>query len=248
MPFGILSAPEVYQKSIDKFFGVSCYLDNLCVWSNSLEQHFERLEEVFKRTREYGLKFNSGKYEFIKEEIDYLGHVFTENSIKVDQKKISAIKNMLIPNSKQELMRFLGMVTYLMKFIPDMSSKTAPLREFLENDTGWQWMPKHEEVVQDLKKSADFMSHITLFFKVTKPVTIQCDASKDGLGAVLLQGNQPVTCASRSLSAAEQRYAQIKKETLAIVFSLESFHQYVYGRKTYVSTDHKPIVAIMRIQ
>ena len=165
MPFGILSAPEVYQKSIDKFFGVSCYLDNLCVWSNSLEQHFERLEEVFKRTREYGLKFNSGKYEFIKEEIDYLGHVFTENSIKVDQKKISAIKNMLIPNSKQELMRFLGMVTYLMKFIPDMSSKTAPLREFLENNTGWQWMPKHEEVVQDLKKALTSCPTLRCFSK-----------------------------------------------------------------------------------
>ena len=118
--------------------GVACYVDDLCVWSNSLEQHFERLEEVFKRARECGLKFNAGKCEFIKEEIDYSGHVFTKNGTKVDQKKISAIINMPIPKSKQELMRFLGMVTYLMKFIPDMPSKTAPLRELLEKNTEWQ--------------------------------------------------------------------------------------------------------------
>ncbi|KAK3791835.1 hypothetical protein RRG08_026738 [Elysia crispata] len=125
------NAPEVYQKSMDKFFGdlegIACYVDDLCVWSNSFEQHFERQEEVFKRARECGLKFNAGKCEFIKEEIDYLGQVFTENGIKVDQKKISAIINMSIPKSKQELMRFLGKMTYLMKFIPEMSSKTAPL-------------------------------------------------------------------------------------------------------------------------
>ena len=127
MPFEIPSAPEVPQKSMDKFFGdlegVACYADDLCVWSKSLEQHFERLEELFKHAGERGLKFNAGKCEFIKEEIDYLGHIFTKNGIKVDQRKISAIKNMPIPKSNQELMRFLGMVTYLMKFIPDMSAK-----------------------------------------------------------------------------------------------------------------------------
>lgn len=249
MPFGISSAPEVYQKAMDKFFGdlegVTCYIDDLCVWSTTIEEHIQRLETVFQRAQECGLKFNKTKCEFLKKEVTYLGHIFTQDGVQVDPRKVSAIQNMPTPQNRKDLLRFLGMVTYLNKFIPDMSAKTAPLRQLLEKDAEWQWTANHDKAFESLKES--LMSSPTLrFFDVKKGATIECDASKDGLGAVLLQDGQPVAYASRSMSSAEQRYAQIEKETLAIVFSLERFHQYVYGRKVQVWTDHKPIVAIMK--
>lgn len=234
---------------MDKLFGdlegVGCYEDDLCVWSTTIEEHMERLEAVFNRARDCGLRFNKNKCEFLRTEMTYLGHVLTAEGLKVDDRKVSAIKNMPTPKTKQELQRFLGMVTYLMKFIPDLSTKTAPLRQLLEKDCVWQWTSQQDQAVQVLKDTLSSCPTLRMF-DVKKPVTIECDSSKDGLGAVLLQEEQPVAYASRSLTAAEERYAQIEKETLAIVFALERFHQYVYGRKVEVLTDHKPIVAIVK--
>ena len=140
-------------------------------------------------------------------------------------------------------MRFLGMVTYLTKFIPNMSEATGPLRELLAKDSEWQWLPNHEEAIMKIK---DVLSNtpVLAYFDVDKPITVTADASKNGLGAALLQDDKPIAYASRSLSKAEQRYAMIEKETLAIVFAMERFHQYVYGQPVRVETDHKPLVAI----
>ena len=249
MPFGISSAPEVFQRTMDGFFGdlegVVCYEDDICIFSSTTEEHMKRLESVLQRARDCGLRFSEKKCEFLKEEISYLGHIFTKNGTKVDPKKVSAMKNMPNPTNREELQRFLGMVTYLSKYIQDMSHLTAPLRELLEKETEWMWLDKHDKAVENLKNALT-NSPTLKFFDVKKDVSIECDASKDGLGAVLLQEGQPVAYCSRSMTAAEQRYAQIEKETLAIVFSLERFHQYVYGRKTHIYTDHKPIVAIFK--
>ena len=121
MPFGISSAPEVFQRTMDGFFGdlegVVCYEDDICIFSSTTEEHMKRLESVLQRTRDCGLKFNEKKCEFLKEEISYLGHIFTKNGTKVDPKKVSAVKNMPNPTNRKELQRFLGMVTYLSKYI-----------------------------------------------------------------------------------------------------------------------------------
>ena len=85
-------------------------------------------------------------------------------------------------------------------------------------------------------------------FDVTKPMTISCDASQSGLGAVLLQEDKPVTFASRAITDAETRYAQIGKELLAVVFLFNRFHQYVYGATVMVESDHKPLEAITKKQ
>ncbi|KAK3769216.1 hypothetical protein RRG08_005163 [Elysia crispata] len=95
-------------------------------------------------------------------------------------------------------------------------------------------------------KIKDVLSNtpVLAYFDVDKPITVTADASKNGLGAALLQDDKPIAYASRSLSKAEQRYAMIEKETLAIVFAMERFHQYVYDQPVRVETDHKPLVAI----
>ncbi|GFR76495.1 retrovirus-related Pol polyprotein from [Elysia marginata] len=107
MPFGIKSAPEVFQKTMEKFFSdlerVACYVDDLCIWSKT-----KRLNTVFAPAKECGLKFNESKYEFFKQEMSYLGHVLTKKGLKVDEKKVSAIRNMPTPQNKQDLMRFLA--------------------------------------------------------------------------------------------------------------------------------------------
>ena len=247
LPFGIKSAPEVFQKSIQRHFGdlpgVVNFEDDLCIWSRSIEEHTERLRKVFERARKCGIKFNRSKCKFAQTSLPYLGHILTQEGIKVDEEKVSAISNMPTPTNKQELMRFLGMVTYLTKFIPDMSMKTAPLRKLLEKDTEWLWLHTHDNAVSQLKEILS-KAPVLSYFDVNKPVTVMADASKDGLGAAILQDNKPVAYASRSLTPAEKHYAVIEKETLAVVFAMERFHQYIYGKHVTVESDHKPLVSI----
>ena len=108
----------------------------------------------------------------------------------------------------------------------------------------WQWHPEHQAALNRLKAAISNTS-LLKFFNPQEEVEIQADSSKDGLGAVLMQGKRPVAFVSRAVSTAEQNYAKIEKELLAIVFALKKCHQYVYGVTIKVQSDHKPLEAIV---
>ena len=150
------------------------------------------------------------------------------------------------PTNKEELQRFLGMATYLSKFIPNYSEISAPLRVLLEKNTEWHWDTQQMQALNQLKDMAT--NHPTLkYFDPLKPTTISVDASSKGMGAVLLQDDHPIAYASKSLTPAQQNYAQIEKEMLAIVFGCHKFHDYIYGLPHIsVETDHKPLESILR--
>lgn len=179
------------------------------------------------------------------EEIKYLGHIFSKDGLKPDQSKIEAVKKMPTPECKKDVERFLGMVTYLAKFIPNMSQHTEPLRGLTRDDVAWEWKEEHQHAFHKLKTMLT-EAPLLRYYDVKLPVTLSVDASKSGLGAVLMQEDKPVAYASRALTETEQRYAQIEKEMLAIVFGAERFHQYVYGREVNVESDHKPLEVIMK--
>ena len=133
------------------------------------------------------------------------------------------------------------MTNYLNKFIKDYSEKTATLRELLHNDVVWNWTETHQRAFDRLK---DDLTNppVLKFFDAGKPV----DASKSGLGAACLQDHAPVAFASRALSDAETRYAQIQKELLAAVFACRRFPDFIYGRRVTIEPDHKPLITIVK--
>ncbi|MGH0128263.1 UNVERIFIED_CONTAM: hypothetical protein FKN15_034099 [Acipenser sinensis] len=155
------------------------------------------------------------------------------------------------PTDKKGVLRIMGMINFIGKFIPNLSSKTACLRELLHLKNEFQWTAKHEKEWQQLKITLTTEPVLT-FFDAGRKVKISTDASKDGLGAVLLQATEdddwrPVAYASRSMTESECRYAQIEKECLGLVFGCEKFHSYVYGLPTFTAeTDHKPLIAIIK--
>ena len=179
------------------------------------------------------------------EEIKYLGHIFTKDGLKPDQTKIEAVLKMPTPECKKDVERFLGVVTYLAKFIPNMSKHTEPLRGLTRDDVEWQWKAEQQQAFSTMKTMLT-EAPVLRYYDVKLPVTLSVDASKSGLGAVLLQELKPVAYASRALTENEQRYTQIEKEMLAIVFGAERFHQYIYGREVDVQSDHKPLEVIMK--
>ena len=165
-------------------------------------------------------------------------------SLQSTRVNLTAYGDMPEPQSKQDLQRLLGMVNYLSQYIPNMSEITAPLCTLLKKNTQWVWYDVHRSAIDKLKHTLT-NSPVLQYFNPDKLITIQTDASQSGIGSCLLQEGHPVIYASRSLTTAEQNYAQIEKELLAIVFACEQFHQFVYGNDIVVQSDHKPLEAIM---
>ncbi len=228
--------------------GVETMMDDIIVYGATKEEHDTRLREVLEVTRKVNLKLNKEKCEFGMKSLTFLGDVISEEGIKPDPKKTTAIENMERPQNKNDVRRFLGMVTYLAKFIPQLSAQSAPLRSLLEQKNEWMWSHEQETCWKTLKEILT-AEPVLKFYDPERRIRISADASQYGVGAVLLQQYddvwQPVAYASRALSATETRYAQIEKELLAITYACERFHQFVYGCAFTVETDHKPLVPIM---
>ena len=249
MPFGISSASEVLQKRNEAaFFGINgahIIADDLIIAAKDDKEHDRILHEVMQRAREKNIRFNQKKLQFKTSQVAYMGNVISATGLQPCPKKVEAICNMPLPTDKKALQRLLGMIRYLAQFIPNESSLTAPLRSLLKKDSHWHWSHEHSKAVQQIKEAIarPTMLH---FFDVTKPVLIQTDASQSGLGSCILQEGCPIAFASRALTSAEENYSQIEKELLAICFSCAKFHQYVYGRKVEMHTDHRPLETIFK--
>ncbi|CAH2091431.1 unnamed protein product [Euphydryas editha] len=166
--------------------------------------------------------------------------------MQIDFNKVRAIKDMPSPNDRSSLERFLGMTNYLSKFIPNYANIVSPLRHLLKRDIDWHWEYTHENIVLHLKDKLSNAPVLALY-SASEPVLLTVDASARALGAALMQAGRPVEYASLTLTDTQSRYAQIEKEMLAIVFALERFHQYVYGRSdVVVETDHKPLESLFK--
>jgi hypothetical protein len=244
MPFGINSASEVFQKRMSQAFedidGVEVIVDNILIWGKDEAEHNDRLKQVLERVRQINLKLNKDKSRIQTTEVSYIGHKITRDGLKPDPEKVKAIHDIATPKDKKDLMRFLGMVNYLAKFVPSLSDLTQPLRELIKKDILWHWTKTHENAFNRVKSSL-MQDKLLKYYDVTEPVTLSVHSSSYGLGACLMQDSKPVSYASQSLNQAEKNYAQIEKELLAIVFGCKKYHQYIYGKPVTIETDHKPL-------
>lgn len=249
LPFGLSVAPEIFQKYSESAFGdipgVIVYCDDLLICGNTEQEHDDVLNKVFERAKEHNVRFNSNKFQYKLKEVKYFGHIFSEQGMKIDPERVSAITNMKSPNNKKELQVFLGMVNYLRKFIPNMANIALPLQLLLKKDVGWLWTETHDNVFRNIKDKIS-KAPILQNFNVRLPIVIQCDASQDGLGCCLLQNGKPVCFASRSLTSSERNFSQIEKELLSIVWATRKFHYFIYGHKVTVLNDHKPLECLLK--
>jgi len=247
LPFGLVCSQDVFQQKMDQILeqcdGCISIADDIVIHSATEETHDRNLHHLMKVARKHGLIFNPTKTEVKAKSISFFGSRYDEHGVHPDPAKVADIKQWSPPDDIQKLQEFLGMVTYLSPFIPGMSSLTAPLRALLRQDAEFTWDATYDQAFQKIK---DAISADTTLrhFDTNQPVTIQVDASQDGLGAALLQDGKPVAFASKALTETERRYANIERELLAVVFGVERFHTYVFGRSFTIESDHKPLVAI----
>ena len=249
LPFGLKCAPEIFQRIMDEMLegiaGAVSVMDDILVAAPTMEEHDAILRRVVEKATSYNLKLNFSKCHIRQSAVSYVGHLITAHGLKPDPAKVEAIRCMTPPTDKDGVRRFLGFVTYLSKFIPNLSEEDAPLRQLLKGDVEFLWQPAQQRAFDRLRELCT-RPPVLRFFDPAKPVEIFCDASSSGLGAVLLQENQPVAFSSRSLTDAETRYAQIEKEMLSIVHACVKFHNYIFGTHVTVYNDHKPLEDIFK--
>jgi RNase H-like domain found in reverse transcriptase/Reverse transcriptase (RNA-dependent DNA polymerase)/Integrase core domain/Integrase zinc binding domain len=252
LPFGLCSAPEVFQKVMIDLLGdiegVEVSMDDILIFTKteSKTEHEKLTNKVISRLKDAGLKLNKEKCVFTVARIKFLGHTFTDAGLEPDEEKIEAMRLLKQPRNKLELQRILGVVNYLGKFIKNLAELTDPLRELIKQKNEWVWTQIQEEAFQKLKR-AIITAPVLRFFDVKADVTLQVDASSKAIGAVLMQDGQPVAYAAKSLSKSQTNYPQIEKEALAVRFGCLKFHEYIYGKSPItIETDHKPLVNIFK--
>ena len=253
LPFGICSALEHFQKRMSQILsgqaGALCHMDDVIIFGCDRAEHDSRLHQALQKIQEAGVTLNREKCVFHKNKLTFLGHIISKDGISPDPAKTSAIVNTGTPKSVSDLRMFLGMANQLGKFTPQLANMSQPLRELMSPKKAWQWGPTQEKAFLQIKKELTRPT-VLATYNPRADTKISSDASAYGLGAVLFQSQpggewKPVSYASRSLSETEQRYAQIEKEVLAIVWACERFADYIIGKQVHIETDHKPLIPLL---
>uniref|UniRef100_A0A3Q3ECH9 ribonuclease H n=1 Tax=Labrus bergylta TaxID=56723 RepID=A0A3Q3ECH9_9LABR len=252
LSFGISSAAEVFQNTICQTLqglsGVKNLSDDIIVHGASQKEHDDNLRALFQRLKESGLTLNREKCEFNKSRLQFFGFVFSAQGVSADPKKVAAVQHAAEPQTVSEVKSLLGMANYCSRFIKDFASISEPLRKMTRKDLPWEWGPEQQAAFQALKNGLT-SDTVMSYFDPSKETELVVDASPVGLGAILSQKDEIgekhiIAYASRSLSDVERRYSQTKKEALAIVWSCEHFHLYIYGHPVTLVTDHKALEII----
>lgn len=263
MPFGLTNSPATFQRLMHTCMGdlnlVICllFLDDIVVFSSTWEEHIQRLEAVFQRLKDYGLKLKPSKCEFFKPEVRYLGHIVSEQGVQTDPEKVAAVLNWPTPTSVKDVQRFLGFIGFYRRFIKGFSSLARPLNELLKGHGGLKKKTKVEFKWGELQSAAFIKlkdclvsAPILGYAHFSLPFELHVDASTDGLGAILYQQQEGIprviAYASRRLSDTEKKYPAHKLEFLALKWAIsEKFHDYLYGQKFMVLTDNNPLTYVL---
>ena len=218
MPFGLTNAPGVFQRLMQQVLMglnpenspdfVSVYIDDILVFSKTLEEHLQHLEIVLKRVIEVGLKLKPVKCQFFRQEVEYLSHMITPLGLKTSNRHVAAVDQFPIPANLREVRRFLGMASYYRRFIPSFAKIAHPLHALTRKDVQFLWTQECQEAFETLKKQ--LTSAPVLGYPIfDAPFVLETDASIDGLGAVMSQTQEdrklhPIAYASRALTPSER--------------------------------------------
>ncbi|XP_054267072.1 uncharacterized protein K02A2.6-like [Macrosteles quadrilineatus] len=237
LPFGITSAPEEFQRRMSKALegAKNClvHIDDCLIWGRTKEEHDECLRAVLERVQANGITLNKQKSEFCKKTVTFLGFVLSKDGIKPDPSKVQAIVDLPAPRNANEVQRFMGMITFLAKFIPNRSEILEPITSLLKTKNDFFWGLAQENAFVTVKQILSSEPCLTVY-DPQKPSILSCDASKKGLGAVLLQvegeNKKPVAYISRTLTPAEENYSRIEREALACTWASDRLKCFLMGK------------------
>lgn len=247
MPFGLCNAPSTFERLMERVLAglhwkvLLVYLDDVIVFAKTVDEELTRLETVFQRLRDAGLKLKPRKCHLFKRSVLYLGHVVSPDGISTDPEKIKVVEDWPVPTSVKEVQSFLGLASYYRRFIGGFANIARPLHQLTEKGREFIWTNECDCAFSELKEHL-LTAPVLAYPDPEKSYILDTDASNVGIGAVLSQevgGKERVIAyASRALSKPERNYCVTRRELLAVVVYLKHFRQYLYGSKITVRTDH----------
>ena len=243
MPFGLCNAPStfttlmntIFREEMDDF--VIVYIDDILVYSKTVEEHVRHLEVVLGRLRDNKLYANEEKSDFAHQEIEFLGHVVTRDGIKSDMKKVKAIQEWKQSSTQKGLRSFLGLANYYRRFIRDFSKIAKPLSDLLKKGASQEWDKPCHQAFEELKSKLSSLP-VLKFSEFDKPFEVHTDASDFVIGGVLIQDGRPIAYESKKLGGCQRRWPTHDKELFAVVHCLKTWQYYLGLHKTKVYTDN----------
>ena len=273
VPFGLAQAPAYFQALINKVlkglhkFAVA-YLDDIIIFSKNEEEHLEHLRIIFQRLKEAGLKLKRSKCDFMKTQIQYLGHLISSDGIQPLPEKLGSIKNMPAPWSAKEVKQFLGLAGYYCKFVPWFSDLSRPLTRLTWKDILFEWTKECQSCFELLKET--LCTHPILRYpNQNRPYVLFTNASKYGWAGVLTQPykeineltksttkggasqkktviHHPVSYISGLFRGSQLNWAALTKEAYAIYMSIRKLSFYLTNADVLIRSDHLPLKKFLR--
>ena len=247
MPFGLTNAPATFQRLMERVLAglqweiCLVYIDDVIIYSQTIEDHLRQLRMVFERLSAAGLKLKPKKCNLFRRQVQYLGHIVSDKGIQTDPDKIKAVADWSTPRTVKEVRSFLGLCSYYRRFVPEFATIARPLIKLTEKNQDFEWTQEQEEA-WDLLKTKLTTSPTLSYPDPDAEFILDTDASDQGIGAVLsqvIQGEERVIAyGSRVLTKQERRYCVTRRELLAVVHFVKTYRHYLVGKKFTLRTDH----------
>jgi hypothetical protein len=257
MPFGLSGSPSTFSKVMDATLlglkDVEClvYLDDILIYSPTIDDHARGLRLVFDRIRDANFKLNVAKCTYAAPQVAYLGHTVSKHGVAPDEGKVRAIRNFPLPRTVKDVRAFLGLAGYYRSFIQDFAATSRPLTLLTRKDTRFEWTPKQQEAFDKLKAALSSES-VLAHPNFELPFILSCDASNYAISAILSQKQngqeRPISFASRVLNEHEVNYSTTHKELLAVIFGTKIHRCFLYGRKFQIVTDHAALKWLITVK
>ena len=248
VPQGAMNSPAVFERLMEKVFtGLTyitllIYLDDIIVYGKTFEAHLQNLEEALKRLSDANLKLSPEKTVFFQLQVSFLGHLVSESGVSLDPQKQKSVQEWPVPTKVTEVRSFVGLCSYMRRFIRGFSMICKPLHELTQKGVKFVWSDECQVAFDTLKKLLTTAPVLAFPSEAQGEFIVDCDCSQEALGAVLSQiqegEERVISYYSKCLSKTERRYCTTRRELLAVISSVKHFHPYLYGRHFTVRSDH----------
>jgi hypothetical protein len=245
MTFDLTNAPGTFQYLMNVIFGkykrrfILVFMDDILVFSKTLEEHIEHLHIIFPTLLEHKLYIKFSKCTFAQQQLSYLGHIISQHGVSTDPNMTAAMVNWPTPLNFTKLGGFLGLTWYYRKFVRNYGSMVRPLTNLLHHKK-FSWDQSAQRAFEQLKEAMT-TTPVLAFPDFTKEFVIETDACETGIGAVLSQESHPIAYFSKGLSAANQKLSTHEKEFLAVVMVVDKWRCYIHKNPFLIKTDHQSI-------
>jgi hypothetical protein len=247
MPYGVTGGPATFQGVMNEILApilrkfVLVFVDDILIYSKTLEDHAQHLQQVFAVLEQQGLKVKKSKCAFAKKEFAYLGHIISAQGVSTDKGKVAPIIKWQPPTNVKELRSFLGMTGYYRKFIKSYGIISRTLTDFLKKGAQYVWNSKKEAAFQALK-SALVTAPVLALPDFSKTFIVETDACSKGVGAVLIQDNHPLAFISKALGPRHRGLSTYEKECLAILMAVDKWRSYLQHGEFVIRTDQRSLM------